>query len=337
MAPSVQTVSHEPVAARLGPSATRLYAGGMTADKDESTMSQPWPCYPVKPPPRGEDLPYDDGVPLESEMHVKQLGFLIESLTFGWWERYDFYVGGNMFVYYSELQSKKNDFRGPDVFVVLNTTRKVRRSWVVWEEGGRTPDVVIELTSPSTEAVDRGEKKTIYAKVLRVPEYYLYDPIEHHLEGYSLDPGLGDYVPMTPDHRGWYRSKVLGLWLAILPGEFHGVKEQWLRWVDDDGRVFPSGREMFEVEHAVSQQAQAEAQHAQAEAQHAQAEALHAQAEALHAQAEAQQALDKAQQAEAEARRARGRLVEAGRAMIASGMSPAQVASMLGIDPGELA
>jgi hypothetical protein len=26
-----------------------------------------------------------------------------------------------MFVYYSELQAKSNDFRGPDVFVVLDT------------------------------------------------------------------------------------------------------------------------------------------------------------------------------------------------------------------------
>ena len=127
-------------------------------------MSDPWPCYPVKPPPRGEDLPYDDGVPMESELHVMQMTLLKESLELGWADRQDFYVGCNMFVYYSELQSKQNDFRGPDVFVVTNTARKLRKSWVVWEEDGRTPDLVIELTSPSTEAVDRGKKKDIYGR-----------------------------------------------------------------------------------------------------------------------------------------------------------------------------
>jgi len=261
-------------------------------------MSHPWPCYPVKPPPRGEDLPYDDGVPLETEMHVKQQWLLVHSLALAWEKRQDFYVGGNMFVYYSELQSKQNDFRGPDVFVVLDTVKKVRRSWVVWEEGGRTPDVVIELTSPSTEATDRGEKRHIYARVLRVAEYFLYDPIEHRLEGYALDSGTGEYVAMTPDHRGWYRSKMLGLWLGVLPGRFVDVEEQWLRWIDDDGRVVPSSEERAEA-----------------------------------ASAERDGAVAWANETVAGAR---SRLVAAARAMITSGMSKEQAASTVGIEESEL-
>ncbi len=87
-----------------------------------------------------------------------------------------------MFVYFSELQAKKNDFRGPDVFVVLDTVRRERKSWVVWGENGRTPDVVIELLSPSTEAVDRGEKMRVYSKLLRVTHYYLFDPMSQLAE-----------------------------------------------------------------------------------------------------------------------------------------------------------
>ncbi|WP_437604602.1 hypothetical protein WMF20_25545 [Sorangium sp. So ce834] len=34
-------------------------------------------------------------------------------------DREDVYVSGNVAIYFSELQAKKNDFRGPDVFVVL--------------------------------------------------------------------------------------------------------------------------------------------------------------------------------------------------------------------------
>ena len=105
---------------------------------------------------------------METERHAKQQAILLSSLELAWDDRRDFYVGGNMFVYYSELQTKKNDFRGPDLFVVLNTTHRERKSWVVWGEDGRTPDVVIELLSETTEDVDRGEKMRIYANLLRV-------------------------------------------------------------------------------------------------------------------------------------------------------------------------
>ncbi len=271
-------------------------------------MSQPWPCYPVKPPPRGEDLPYDDGVPMESEMHVLQMTLLTESLRLGWADRDDFYVGGNMFVYFSELQSKQNDFRGPDVFVVLDTVNKMRRSWVVWEEGGRTPDLVIEITSPSTEAVDRGEKRRIYARVLHTAEYFLYDPFEKRLEGYRLDPERGEYEPMTPDERGWYRSKTLGLWIGVQQGTYHGRDELWLRWIDDDGCALPSGGDL-------AQRAQAEAQRAQAGEQRAQAGE---------------------QRAQEELRQHRERMRAAARAMMEQGKSAAEVAALLGIDAEDL-
>jgi len=280
----------------------------MAANKDDSAMSQPWPCYPVKPPPRGEDLPYSDGVPMESEMHVLQMTLLTESLRLGWADRDDFYVGGNMFVYYSELQSKKNDFRGPDVFVVLDTVKKVRRSWVVWEEDGRTPDVVIELTSPSTEAVDRGEKKRIYARTLRTAEYYLYDPYEKRLEGYQLDLGRGEYEPMTPDDRGWYRSKMLGLWLGVQRGTFQGLDELWLRWIDDDGLALPS-----EGDRAAAERAKAAEERARADEQRARADAF-----------------------ESREQQAQERLRVAARALLATGQSPSEVASLLGISVDEL-
>src|SRR5262245_34654149 len=103
-------------------------------------------------PPGEDDLPYDDGEPMDSERHLEQLSLLVEQLKLLWKDRDDVYVGGNMAIYFSELQAKKNDFRGPDVFVVLDTVKRERKSWVVWQEGGRTPDVVIELLSASTEA-----------------------------------------------------------------------------------------------------------------------------------------------------------------------------------------
>jgi Uma2 family endonuclease len=272
----------------------------MAANKDDRTMMQPaYPvaCYPVAPPPRGEDLPYSDGVPMESELHVSQMNLLADSLNLAWLERLDFYVGRDMFLYFSELQSRKNDFRGPDVFVVLNTVKKVRRSWVVWEEDGRTPDVVIELTSPSTEHVDRGDKMRIYATVLRVPEYYLYDPFEQRLDGYKLDLSTGEYRRIIPDENGWLRCEKLGLHLGVVPGLQLGVQAGWLRWIDSDGQVLASAEEL-----------------ARSEATRADAEATRADAEATRADA------------------AQEHLREAARRLLQTGMSKEQVSAVIGIE-----
>src|SRR5262249_49774065 len=124
------------------------------------------PEFP-KPPPGELELPSEDGEPMESNRHRQQMTLLIQSLKRAWRDRHDYFVGGDMFVYFSETQTKKNDFRGPDVFVVLDTTDRDRLSWVMWGEGGKLPDVVIELLSDRTRAVDRGEKMRIYSKIWR--------------------------------------------------------------------------------------------------------------------------------------------------------------------------
>ena len=138
---------------------------------------------PVVPP--GElELPFDFGPPMESEQHRQNMTLLIDALRLHLADRQDVYVAGNMALYFNELQVRKNDFLGPDVFVVLDTVNRPRRSWVVWQEG-QTPDVVIELLSASTEDNDRGKKKQTYARSLHVPEYYLYDPLDGRFEGPS--------------------------------------------------------------------------------------------------------------------------------------------------------
>jgi Uma2 family endonuclease len=245
----------------------------MTSALDISFDSVDNPLVPVLPP--GEDeLPSEDGVPMETEQHFKQMTLLIDALETEWRDRDDFYVGGNMFLYFSETQVKKNDFRGPDVFVVLDTIRRVRKSWVVWQEE-RGPDVIIELLSPTTEKVDRGEKMRVYAKALHVPEYYLYDPDTHVFEGYTLDLGSLSYVRMEPEPSGDLVSRRLGLRLGVRPGRYLGVKRPWLRWLDDDGNVLRTGEE-----HALVAEGQARAAEEHARVAEEQARAAQEQARA---------------------------------------------------------
>lgn len=114
------------------------------------------------------DLIFDDGQPLESPRHRIAMNVLIRSCQQARRDRTDFYAGGNMFVYYSRNQAMNQDFRGPDFFVTLEVDgSRERKAWIVWEEDGRYPDVIVELLSPSTEAVDRDAKKRLYERCSR--------------------------------------------------------------------------------------------------------------------------------------------------------------------------
>ncbi|HEY3494227.1 MAG TPA: Uma2 family endonuclease [Polyangiaceae bacterium] len=205
------------------------------------------PDAPV-PPPGEQELPYEDGEPMESNEHRLQMVLLIQSLKLAWANRDDFFVGGNMFVYFSEAQVKGTHFRGPDVFVVLGTSRRSRLSWVAWGEGGRLPDVVIELLSNKTRNVDRGEKMRVYSKVWRTPEYFLYDPFSHEFDGFRLDPVSGDYQPMAKAARGDLESRVLGLGLGVRESTFEDLTFPWLRWLAPGGEMLPTPEEQARAE-----------------------------------------------------------------------------------------
>ena len=243
--------------------------------------------FESRPLPGADQLVCHDGEPMESERHRQQMILLIQSLEHAWRDRDDFYVSGDMFLYFSETQTRKNDFRGPDVFVVMNTTRKERKAWVVWEEGGQAPDVIIELLSASTEAVDRGEKMRVYSRALRVAEYFLFDPFSALLEGYELDAPSAEYVRKTPDAQGRLSCKRLGLLLGVVPSTLWGITAPWLRWLDTTGDVL---QVPTEAALALEERANAEAERANAEAERANAEAERANAEAERANAEAERA-----------------------------------------------
>lgn len=191
-------------------------------------------------PPTEDELPTSDGIPMETQRHVLQMYLLMEALDLYWADRQDFFVGGNMFVYFSPEQVKTYDFPGPDVFVVLDVPRRERKSWVVWQEG-KGPDVVIELLSDSTAEKDKTEKKEIYQNRLRVPEYFWFDPFSGELAGFTLRDTK--YVPLEPDAEGRLVSQALQLGLTRWHGEFQGVEAGWLRWVTLDGELLPTQQE----------------------------------------------------------------------------------------------
>lgn len=225
-------------------------------------------------PPTQDELPYDDGMPMESQRHVMQLQLLMDPLRLLWEGRQDVYIGGNMFVYYSLEQVRNKDFRGPDFFVALDVPKRERKSWVIWEEG-KGPDVVIELLSASTAAQDKGEKKDIYQDRIRVPEYFWFDPWSGEWAGFIIQHRR--YVAIEEDNQGRLLSQTLGLALVRWEGVYQEVEARWLRWATLSGALLPTPQEV-----AVETQRQAtEAQHQATEAQR---QATEAQRQATEAQ-----------------------------------------------------
>lgn len=150
---------------------------------------------------------------LETHLHLQQMLLLIKCLDWFWRDRNDYFAAGNLTIYYSPNQRKSEDFRGPDFFVVLDTERKSRKSWVVWEEDGKYPHVIIELLSSSTAATDRGLKKQIYQNTFRTPDYFWFDPDSLEFQGFHSVDGV--YQPLEPNPQGHLWSQQLKLFLGL--------------------------------------------------------------------------------------------------------------------------
>jgi Uma2 family endonuclease len=181
---------------------------------------------------------YSDEPPVETELHLEQIMLLIKCLKWLWKDRTDFYAAGNLSIYYSPHQKKTENFRGPDFFVVLGTELKTRKSWVVWEENGKYPNLIVEILSPTTAKTDRETKKLLYQDTFRTPDYFWFDPYTLEFAGFNLISGK--YQPLQPNEKGHLWSEELGLYL--------GIYEGLLRYFTSSGVLVPTPEESAEME-----------------------------------------------------------------------------------------
>ena len=167
-------------------------------------------------------------------------------------------------------------YRGPDFFFVNGgvTRTPIRPYWAIWNERGRTPDVIIELLSPTTKETDLTIKKDIYEKTLKTHEYYCYDPDTQELRGWRLVSN--SFQPIAPNEKGWLLSEELGLWLGTWMGSYSNYSMVWLRFYDATGKVVPTLGEAAE--------AMAAAEEKRAEEAEQRARALEAEIAALRSQ-----------------------------------------------------
>lgn len=231
----------------------------------------------------------EDDEPVDNIFSAIQQRLLVEPLYSSWdgpGDERPFFAESNIGVFYL----LKAPPLVPDALLSLDVEAdqdiwaKEHRSYFIWEFG-KPPDVVVEVVSNKVGG-ESASKLERYAR-MKISYYAIYDPDKYlsedvlkiyRLNGYSYQLHSEEQLPGI--HIG------LRLWKGV----YSEMGATWLRWVDEQGNLILTGKELAERETARSLQSQAEAARAKVEATQAQAEAAQAQAEVAQAQAEAAQA-----------------------------------------------
>lgn len=189
-------------------------------------LAEPVPAEaPAAPPlPRPLDsgrqeleFPSGDGLPMsENNFQAVTMHYAGTALAMHFEGRG--YVAADVLVYYDPKEPRT--CVAPDVLVVLGLEGYLRKSYKVWEEGGRVPDFVLEVVSESTQKADAGTKRRTYA-MLGVREYFRYAPTSgrmagmngHRLVGETLREGRWKPLPRLGEER--VLSGVLELELRV--------------------------------------------------------------------------------------------------------------------------
>lgn len=143
----------------------------------------------------------------------------------------------------AELRVHRNprnlrDYREPDILVAFGVPDRMRRRYLLWEEG-KAPDLVIEVLSPSSEDNgDLGPKRDWYRRE-GVREYVVLDPSGE----FAPQPRMQAWVFGSRSDGSADTHRVAGLgetlWSTVIPFGWRMV-EDWVRAVErDTGEVFP--------------------------------------------------------------------------------------------------
>jgi Uma2 family endonuclease len=158
----------------------------------------------------------------ESDITRDYITYGVEALKLYFQGNSDVYVSANSFVYYEE--GNKAAVVAPDIYAVFGVRKRKRDNYKVWQEGGITPQFVLEITSATTQDVDQETKPETYRN-LGVKEYFQYDPSGDYLNPILQGVRLvnGQYEPIEANNIAfdslWLYSEVLGLELHIVSGE----------------------------------------------------------------------------------------------------------------------
>ena len=199
----------------------------------------------------------------ESELHRLLRNALIDTLQAFYVDEPLVHVTGDVLLFYEKDDRRKH--LAPDLFVAFGVGKHIRDNYLMWQEA--PPAVVIELTSPSTRDEDVGPKFELYRDVLRVKEYFLFDP-----KGDLLTPSMIGWRLVRGAYRriravaGRLPSRELGLHL-----EREGNRAYL--WNPDTGRRLLSPSQQAEEAREQAEDAREQAEEARERAEEAREQA----------------------------------------------------------------
>lgn len=202
---------------------------------------------PQLPPPEMrpnvDHLVTEDDTPVDNFFSEKQQRLLVEPLHSSWSGP----EGGRGFVAAANVGlffAVREPPYVPDMMLSLDVRLpedlwpKSNRSYFVWEYG-KPPDVVIEVVS-NREGGEDSTKLAGYARI-GIRYYVIYDPdswlSDQSLRAFQLE-GMTYQRLQEPV---WLPG--VGLGLCLWPGKFEDHENTWLRWIDGEGNVIPTGSE----------------------------------------------------------------------------------------------
>ena len=211
----------------------------------------------------------EDDEPVDNMFSEKQQRLLTEPLHSCWNPGRPFVAAADVAIFYDPDEPPVV----PDTFVSLDV-RLPDDIWATRNRSyflsvfGKPPEVAVEIVS-NTKGGETGKKITEYARI-GVGYYIIFDPQRlvqknrlriHELSGGGYIPKLDRALPRA------------GLGAILWEGTFEGREDCWLRWVDHEGNLIPTGREQSETERGRTRTAERQAQSERRRAQEAEKQA----------------------------------------------------------------
>lgn len=162
-------------------------------------------------------------------------------------------IGRDSGIYWRRTQPPLAGCKSPDWYLILGVPPmldgKIRRSYVLWEEGIR-PLLLFEMVSgDGSEEHDTTPftgKFWVYEQGIGAPFYVIFDGFRSTLEVYKLNGGK--YHPLEPNAAGRFPIEPLGVELGIWHGVYQRLDAPWLRvWDAATGELLPSLEEAVET------------------------------------------------------------------------------------------
>jgi Uma2 family endonuclease len=131
--------------------------------------------------------PDSDGEPMaDNTLQFKWIVTIKEGVEAQFADDPDVFVAGDLLWY--AVVGEPTIRIAPDVLVAFGRPKGYRGSYKQWEEAGIAPHVVFEVLSPGNRPDDLARKFDFYDRY-GVDEYYIYDPDNGTLEGWSRRRG----------------------------------------------------------------------------------------------------------------------------------------------------